>query len=263
MKYNLNDIVDNGEVYSPKLEEVGIKTTEDLVSKVASPETRKQLAESTGIEEKKLLHFLHSIDLLRIKGVGTLYSTLFCKAGVCSVNELSEWKAEKLYNHLNEINGHQELVQHLPSTDQLANFIEQAKLLPNIVIATTAEVEVTEEQIAAPTFWSKYGTSVGMLVFGAVVVGLSIVFRRQILAASRGISFYNQMTGMKRQFNNLVGNSNNINFNKQFRKVQKQVSDLVPQDISFDKQINQAKAQVQQVKAQMTDLVDEINNLRK
>lgn len=262
MKYNLNDIVDNGEVYSPKLEEVGIKTTEDLVEKVAIPETRKQLAETTGIEEKKLLHFLHSIDLLRIKGVGTLYSTLFCAAGVCSVTELSEWKAEKLFNHLTEINEHQELVQHLPSKEQLANFIEQAKLLPNMIItSTTEEQEVTQELIAEPTFWSKYGTSIGMLVFGAIVVGLSMAFRRQIMAAYRGVTVYNEVKGVRRYFNKFFGG--NVNFNKQFKKVQQQVSDYVPQNVSFDKQINQAKAQVRQVKEQMSDLVDEINNLRK
>ncbi len=260
MKYNLNDIVDNGEVYSPKLEEVGIKTTEDLVNKVASPDTRKQLAESTGIEEKKLLHFLHSIDLLRIKGVGTLYSTLFCEAGVCSVNELAEWKAEKLYNHLTEINGHQELVQHLPSKEQLANFIEQAKVLPNLMITTT-QVEITEEVIDEPTFWSKYGTSIGMLVFGAIVVGLSMVFRRQIIAAYKGVAVYNDVNRMRNRFGGFLGG--NANFNKQFRKVQKQVGSYVPQNISFDKQLNQAKAQVRQVKEQMNDLVDEINNLRK
>lgn len=213
-----------------------ILATEELVNEVASPETRKRLSESTGIDEKKLLHFLHSIDLIRIKGVGTLYSTLFCEAGVCSVNELAEWEAEKLLNHLNEINGHQELVQHLPSKDQLTNFIEQAKVMPNLVI-TASELELTEEYTPTPTFWNKYGTSIGMLVFGAVVVGLSMVFRRQIMAAYRSLSFFNQMKKIKGQTSRLIVGK--PNFSQRMKKVKKQVNNYLPHD--FDKQMKKVR----------------------
>jgi len=225
MKYHLTDIVDNGQVYSPILEQFGIKTPQDLVNEVRPHDNRKLLAEKTGINEQKLLNFLHSIDLLRIKGVGILYSTLFCEAGVCSVKELGEWEAIKLYDHLTEINENQELVQHLPSIEQLEGLINQAKSLPELTVS------INEEETTTPTFWSKYGTSIGMLVFGAIVVGFSMVFRRQIVAAYTGISFYNEMGKVKKQIGNL-------------------------QNISFEEQINQAKAQV-------SSLVEEINHLRR
>lgn len=223
MKYNLNDIVNNGELYTPILEEVGIKTTEDLVTQVANTETRKKLSERTGIGENKLLHFLHSADLLRIKGVGTLYAALLCEAGICSANELAEWEPAPLYEFLTKTNDRKELVQNLPTEEQLDGFIQQAKELPNLVITTQIQ------ELPKPTFLQKYGTSIGMLVFGAVIVGLSVVFRRQISAAYKGIAVYNGVRGAKNQIGNWINKDISIDLSHQMQQVKEHIGHITEQ----------------------------------
>ena len=86
--YPIIDIEGIGETYAPKLQEVGVKTVARLLERGKTPKGRKELAESTGINEKLILKWVNMGDLFRVKGIGPEYSELLEKAGVDTVKEL-------------------------------------------------------------------------------------------------------------------------------------------------------------------------------
>ena len=122
-----------GPVYAQKLKAAGIGTVEALLEAGASPEGRQALEEKTGIGHKLILEWINHADLFRIKGVGEEYSDLLEEAGVDTIPELAQRKAENLFAKLGEVNEVKKLVRRLPTLAQVTDWIEQAKVLPRIV----------------------------------------------------------------------------------------------------------------------------------
>ena len=122
-----------GEVYAAKLEAAGVATTEALLEKGATPKGRQDLAEAAGVSGKLLLKWLNRVDLFRISGISEEYSDLLEAAGVDTVPELAQRNAENLYQKLVETNSEKKLVRRLPSANQVANWVEQAKNLPRVL----------------------------------------------------------------------------------------------------------------------------------
>lgn len=122
-----------GQVYEQKLIAAGIKNTEELLKKGATPAGRKEIAESTGISGTLILDWVNRVDLFRIKGVSEEYSDLLETAGVDTVPELAQRNPENLYQKLVETNQQKHLVRRLPSQAQVADWVAQAKTLPRAV----------------------------------------------------------------------------------------------------------------------------------
>lgn len=127
------DIEGIGPVYAKKLADAGIKTTGALLKAGATPKGRKELEEKTGIAHALILEWVNLADLFRIKGIGEEYSDLLEEAGVDTVKELAQRKAENLYEKMAETNAAKKLVRKLPSNKQVADWVEQAKALPRAV----------------------------------------------------------------------------------------------------------------------------------
>jgi predicted flap endonuclease-1-like 5' DNA nuclease len=119
-----------GEVYSRKLQDVGIVTVEALLDAGANPKGRQELEEKTGIGHALILEWVNLADLMRIKGVGEEYSDLLEEAGVDTVKELRNRNPDNLYDALASINAEKKLVRQLPSRRQVADWVSQAKTLP-------------------------------------------------------------------------------------------------------------------------------------
>lgn len=130
---NLLEIEGVGEVYAQKLKAVGVRSTEALLQAGAAPKGRKELAEKTGIAETLILEWVNHVDLFRIKGVAEEYADLLEEAGVDTVPELAQRKAENLFEKLVEINEAKKLVRRLPVLSQVVDWVEQAKKLPRII----------------------------------------------------------------------------------------------------------------------------------
>jgi predicted flap endonuclease-1-like 5' DNA nuclease len=122
-----------GEVYAQKLQEAGIRTTQALLEKGASPQGRLEIAEKTGISGKLILEWVNHVDLFRIKGVGEEYSDLLEAAGVDTVPELAQRNPEHLHQKLVAVNQEKKLVRQLPTQSQVGDWIEQAKRLPRVI----------------------------------------------------------------------------------------------------------------------------------
>ena len=129
----LIDIEGIGEVYAQKLKEAGISNLKGLLEKGASPAGRKAIIEKTDISDSLLLRWINHADLIRIKGIGGQYSELLEAAGVDSVPELAQRKAEHLFQKITETNAEKKLVRKMPVLAQVEKLIEQAKQLPRVV----------------------------------------------------------------------------------------------------------------------------------
>ena len=125
----IKDVEGIGDTYAAKLKDAGITTTDHLLDQGASAKGRAKLAADSGIREDLILRWVNHADLERIKGIGWEYADLLEAAGVDTVPELAQRKAENLHAKLAEVNEVKPLVRRLPTADQVAGWVEQAKSL--------------------------------------------------------------------------------------------------------------------------------------
>src|SRR5512137_2168157 len=90
------DVEGIGKKYASTLIKAGVKSTDALLKAGATPKGRKELAEKTGLSDALILKWVNHVDLYRIKGVGSEYSELLEAAGVDTVPELAQRKADNL-----------------------------------------------------------------------------------------------------------------------------------------------------------------------
>ncbi len=122
-----------GPAYAKKLQAAGYKTAEELLDEGCTPQGRKTIATKSGIDETLILRWINYVDLFRVKGVGSEYADLLEAAGVDTIPELAQRKAENLAKKIAEVNKAKELVRKVPTEAQVAEWIEQAKTLPRII----------------------------------------------------------------------------------------------------------------------------------
>jgi predicted flap endonuclease-1-like 5' DNA nuclease len=127
------DIEGIGPINSKKLEEIGVKTTDDLLKAGATVKARDELSEKAGIGPKLILEWVNLADLYRIKGVGQEYSDLLEEAGVDTVVELAKRVPENLHAKMLEVNGVKKLVNRPPPLSIVKDWVEQAKKLKRVV----------------------------------------------------------------------------------------------------------------------------------
>ena len=130
---NIATIEGIGPVFAEKLTAAGAKTVEGFLEMAKDPKGRKALAEATGIDDGKILKWANKADLMRIKGVGEEYSDLLEAAGVDTVPELAQRKAENLHAAIETVNAAKKLVRQAPSLKAVEGWIAAAKDLPRML----------------------------------------------------------------------------------------------------------------------------------
>jgi uncharacterized membrane protein HdeD (DUF308 family)/predicted flap endonuclease-1-like 5' DNA nuclease len=113
-----------------KLKAAEVTTAGSLLDAGATPAGRAALAAKTGIEPDRLLEYLNTLDLQRIKGVGVAYSWLLKRTGVDTVRELATRNPGNLTRALASTNATMGLVERLPVESEVADWVAQAKTLP-------------------------------------------------------------------------------------------------------------------------------------
>lgn len=129
----IKDVEGIGPKYAEKLKKAGIRSTDKLLEKGATPAMRKDLEEKTGIGHDLILEWVNHVDLYRIKGIGSEYSDLLEEAGVDSVPELAQRKPENLTAAMAETNKKKKIVRKLPTEKMVKNWVDQAKKLPRVI----------------------------------------------------------------------------------------------------------------------------------
>lgn len=129
MGYQIIDIEGIGPTFTKKLKAIGINRTDQLLERGATPKGRKDIAAQSSIDEKKILKWCNMADLMRIKGVAEEYSELLEAAGVDTVKELRNRKAENLTTALKEANAKKKLVRLVPGEKSVTKWVAEAKTL--------------------------------------------------------------------------------------------------------------------------------------
>lgn len=130
---NLEKVEGIGKTYAGKLAAIGVKTTGALLQKGSTPQGRKDIAKQSGISPKLILEWVNHVDLFRVNGIGEEYADLLEEAGVDTVPELAQRKADNLYEALEKTNAKKKLVRQMPGAKRVAGWIASAKKLPRIV----------------------------------------------------------------------------------------------------------------------------------
>lgn len=128
--YKIEEIEGIGTALGEKLRSAGITTTDKLLAGAKSKKQRQGLAEATGIAEKQILKFANMADLFRISGVGQEFAELLEVAGVDTVPELAQRKADNLTAKMEEVNTAKKLTHRTPSIKEVEKWIAEAKTLP-------------------------------------------------------------------------------------------------------------------------------------
>jgi predicted flap endonuclease-1-like 5' DNA nuclease len=129
----LSTIEGIGPVIEGKLKKAGIGSVESFLKICCDKKGRKDIAAKTNIEEKKILRFTNHADLMRIKGIGGEYSELLEAAGVDSVVELAQRRADNLHAKMKEVNAKKKLVRQVASESQVSAWVAQAKTMKRVV----------------------------------------------------------------------------------------------------------------------------------
>jgi len=130
---SLHEIEGVAGVYAQKLKDCGCGSPKRFLDHCGTPKGRKDMAAETGISETLLLKWANRVDLSRVKGVGEEYSDLLEAAGVDTVPELAQRIPAHLFPKMVEVNTAKQLVRKLPTQNQVADWISQAKHLPRIL----------------------------------------------------------------------------------------------------------------------------------
>ena len=122
-----------GASYETKLKEAGIGSVEKLLEFCVEKKGRDALAEKTGISEKLILKWTNHADLFRIKGIGGQYAELLEAAGVDTVVELANRRADNLYKKCEQVNAEKNLCNRIPPEKSIKAWIAEAGKLPRVV----------------------------------------------------------------------------------------------------------------------------------
>ncbi len=119
-----------GAAYETKLKDAGVASIEDLLETCITKKGRSELSQKADISEKLILKWANHADLFRIKGIAGEYAELLEAAGVDTVPELAQRKAENLFAKMSETNEVKKLVRKIPTQNQIEDWIKQAASLP-------------------------------------------------------------------------------------------------------------------------------------
>ena len=128
--YPVIEVEGIGPVYGKKLNDVGIKNTDQLLNACKTKAMRVKLAADSGIDESHILRFANMVDLFRIHGVGSEYADLLEASGVDTVKELATRNPANLTAKMAEVNNEKKLVRRIPTEKMVEKWVNEAKTLP-------------------------------------------------------------------------------------------------------------------------------------
>jgi predicted flap endonuclease-1-like 5' DNA nuclease len=125
----LTDIDGLGEYLAEKLRKNGIRTPEALLTRGSTRTGIRELSESCGIQEERLVSFVSQADLMRITGIGTDYAKMLMAVGVLSVRDLSRQDPGRLADAILELVLARGALESAPTKTRIADWLDQAREL--------------------------------------------------------------------------------------------------------------------------------------
>ena len=131
--YPIEDVEGIGPTYGAKLRDAGIADTDALLAACGTKDDRTALEAKTGIGHEHILKWANMVDLYRIKGVGSEFSELLEAAGVDTVPELAQRRADNLTAKMAEVNESKKLTRRVPTEKEVQGWIDHAKTLDRAI----------------------------------------------------------------------------------------------------------------------------------
>jgi hypothetical protein len=113
-----------------RLEKIGIKNTVKLFDRVLNAESRKELAENTGVTDIEILELTKLSDLSRIKWVGVTFARILYELGIDTVEKASKVDPEKLHTSINLLNKEKNIYKGQIGLNDMKIFVNAAKEIP-------------------------------------------------------------------------------------------------------------------------------------
>lgn len=133
MTYKIEQIEGIGPHYAERLMAAGVHTTDDLLTRCATPEGRLHLATATGLSSGQILTWSNQADLMRVSGIGSEFGQLLESAGVDTVKELGQRNPENLVAVMSRVNEEKKLTRVVPPVKTVAKWVEQARELEPVL----------------------------------------------------------------------------------------------------------------------------------
>lgn len=112
-----------------KLEAHGISNTDHLLEHAHTEHQRNELAHKADSTPHIIKELVNRADLMRINGVGTVFSNLLEEAGVNSCKELQHRIPEHLHKTLEDAHANKHLSQRAPSLSEVTEWVTESKKL--------------------------------------------------------------------------------------------------------------------------------------
>ena len=132
-KTHLTSIQGINEAIEAKLNAAGINNVNDLLAEGATRQGREESAARSGLSAAQMLKFVHYADLFRVRGIGGQTAAMLESAGVNTVAELAQSNASSLQAKLQQATAGKKATRNVPTEQQVADWIAEAKTLPKMV----------------------------------------------------------------------------------------------------------------------------------
>jgi len=94
--FPLRDFLKINPAYIEKLEVLGIRNANQMLTAGKTPKKRQELSTKTGIPVEAILELVKLSDLTRIFGVKSIRARLYYDAGVDTLDKMAQWNPDKL-----------------------------------------------------------------------------------------------------------------------------------------------------------------------
>ena len=131
-----------GPKYKEELNKIGIKTTNDLISRALKAKDRRKLFSETDLSLSDLYEWAGMASLMKVSGIGPKYAKLLSKAQIENLGQLANQKSVVAARSLDILKEENPKAMELkPSEKTLASWIDEARILFNELELQKSDVE--------------------------------------------------------------------------------------------------------------------------
>jgi predicted flap endonuclease-1-like 5' DNA nuclease len=109
------------------LKKVGIRDTDDLLARCATPVAMAALAEQIGMHRELLQRLVNRAQFAQIRGIGAAYTVLLEAVGIQTIHDLAVRGPEDLRSDLNRVNSELKLVGRVPALAMVNGWVNKAQ----------------------------------------------------------------------------------------------------------------------------------------
>jgi len=131
--FPLRDFLKINPVHIERLEALGIRNANQMLTAGKTPKKRQELSTKTGISPEAILELVKLSDLTRIFGVKSIRARLYYDAGVDTLDKMAKWNPDKLRTMLIDYVQKTGFDGIAPLPKEAEFTVKEAKRLPRMI----------------------------------------------------------------------------------------------------------------------------------